>query len=471
MNEMDKKFGKDLTIGSIPKHLLAFSIPMLVGNTLQSGYSIINMFWVGNKVGENGLGATAVSFPIMFILIGLASGATMATSVLVAQYYGAKNYERLKRAVDNSVLICVALSIVLTASGIIFSEWLLRLMDTPASIFDMASSYLKISMGGMILLFLMFLISSILRGVGDTVTPLLFMGLAVLTNATLDPFMIMGIGPFPKMGLNGAAWASVISQALGLALALIYLNRKNHFIAISFRNLVFDKHITWLIFKIGFPSMVQQSLVSIGSFFVTSYVNFFGPAAIAAFGVSSRIDMVATMPAVAIGMAATALTGQNLGAQKPERVKEIFKWALLIGTIISGFVSILAIVFPKFILSIFIHHEPVLQIGIHYLYIVGPCYFLFALMFVSMGIVNGAGQTMVTMVFSLLSLWAVRVPLAAYLSRHTYLGMKGIWIAMAAGFVVTAGISYLYYLSGRWKKSAIKIQTPAEESLQPALDV
>jgi putative MATE family efflux protein len=462
---MEEKFGRDLTVGSIPRHLLAFSIPMLVGNVLQSGYSIVNMYWVGNKVGENGLGATAVSLPIMFILIGMAAGATMAASVLVAQYYGAKDFARMKKAVDNSFIICIALSIVLTVGGITFAESLLKMMDTPPAIFSLASTYLKISLGGMILLYMMFLIASILRGIGDSVTPLMFMGLSVLINAVLDPFMIMGIGPFPKLGLNGAAWASVISQSFGVALALIYLNKKNHFIAIGLRKIAFDKHITLLIFKIGFPSMVQQSLISIGSFFVTSYVNFFGASATAAFGVSSRIDMVATMPALAIGMAATALTGQNLGARKPERVKEIFKWALLMGTMISGFISILAISFPRIILSLFIHHETVLQIGIDYLHIVGPCYFLFALMFVSMGIVNGAGQTMVTMVFSLVSLWVVRVPLAAYLSRHSSLGTNGIWIAMAAGFVVTAGVSFLYYLSGRWKKSAIKIQ-----SMQPAVD-
>jgi putative MATE family efflux protein len=468
---MDNKFGRDLTVGSIPRHLLAFSIPMLVGNMLQSGYSIINMIWVGRIVGENGLGATAVSFPIMFILIGLAIGSTMATSVLVAQYYGAKNYEQLKKAVDNSVLISIILSVVLTVGGILCSDYLLRLMDTPAPIFSMASSYLKISLGGMLLLFMTFVITSILRGVGDTVTPLLFMGVSVVFNAILDPFMIIGIGPFPKLGLNGAAWASVISQAIGLTMGLIYLNRKNHFIAIGFRKLVFDKHITWLIFKIGFPSMVQQSLISIGQFFVTSYVNFFGAAATAAFGTAGRIDMVATMPSVAIGMAATALTGQNLGARKPERVKEIFKWALLIGTVISGFVAVLAVAFPHLILSMFIQHEPVLQIGVQYLRIVGPCYLLMALLFVSMGIVNGAGQTMVTMVFSLVSLWAVRVPLAAYLSRHTSLGMKGIWIAMAAGFIVTAAINYLYYLSGRWKRSAVKIQLPADKSIPSAMEI
>jgi putative MATE family efflux protein len=460
----DRKFGKDLTVGSIPKHLLYFSIPMLLGNLIQSGYSIINMFWVGRMVGEDGLGATGVSLSIMFILIGLAAGMTMATSVLIAQFYGANDTNRLKRVVDTSFAVCIVLSIILTVFLISISDSLLKLMDTPPAIFSLASGYLKISLGGVILLYFMFTITSILRGMGDTLTPLWFMGIAVILNAILDPFMIIGIFPFPKMGLNGAAWASIISQAFGLTLGIIYLNRKNHLLAIGFRKLVFDKHITWLIFKIGFPSMIQGSLISIGQLFVTTYVNFFGAAAIAAFSTAGRIDMVATMPAIAIGMAATALTGQNLGAKKPERVNEIFKWAILIGTIISGFIAILTISFPHLIMSVFIHDEPVLAIGVHYLRIVGPCYFLFALMFVSNGIVNGAGQTIVTMLCSLISLWMVRVPLAAFLSRHTSLGLKGIWIAMAAGFVVTSGVSYLYYLSGRWKKTTSKILAPAEEA-------
>jgi putative MATE family efflux protein len=459
----EKKFGKDLTVGSVPKHLLSFSIPMLLANMLQSGYSIINMIWVGNIVGENGLGATAVSFPVMFILIGLAAGLTMATSVLVAQFYGAKNYERLRSVVNTSFTICFILSIILTSLLIGMSDFLLRLMDTPPEIFSLSSTYLKISLGGVILLYFMFTITSILRGIGDTVTPLFFMGIAVIINAILDPFMIIGLCGLPRMGLNGAAWASIISQAIALILGIIYLNRKNHLLSFNFRSLAINRHIAWLIFKIGFPSMIQQSLISIGQVFVTTYVNYFGASAIAAFGAATRIDMVATMPSLAIGMAATALTGQNLGARKPERVKEIFKWAVLMGMIISGFLSILAISFPRLILSMFIHHEPVLDIGIQYLRIVAPCYFLFALLFVSSGVVNGAGQTIVTMIFSLVSLYAVRVPLAAYLSRHTSLAVKGVWVAMAAGFVVTAGVNYLYYLSGRWQKTASRILAPKEE--------
>ncbi len=466
----DMKFGKDLTIGSIPKHLINFSLPMLMGNMLQSGYSIINMIWVGHIVGAGGLGATAVSFPIMFILIGIAAGVSMATAVLVAQFYGARKMDQVKMVVDNSVYLQLTLSTVLITSMILSTNFLLKLMDTPPEIFSMASSYLKISLSGIIFLYLSFTISQILRGLGDTVRPLMFMGAGVILNAILDPFLIMGIFPFPKLGLNGAALASVVSQAVSLTIALTYLNRKSHLVAIHFRRLRFDRHITWLIARIGFPSTVEQCLISVGSAFVTKYVNFFGPSAIAAFGAGSRIDMVAMMPAIAIGMAATALTGQNLGARKPERVKEIFKWALLVGTSISGLVAVFALTFPRLILSMFTHNEAVLAIGVQYLRVVAPCYFLFALIFVSMGVVNGAGQTIVPMIFTLISLWAVRVPLAWYLSQNTSLKVKGIWIAMAAGFMVTAIVGCLYYLTGRWKKASSRIHASKEPIQMPAME-
>ena len=467
----DKMFGKDLTVGSIPKHLINFSLPMLLGNMLQSGYSIINMIWVGHIVGAGGLGATAVSFPIMFILIGIAAGVSMATAVLVAQFYGAKKLDRLKLVVDNSVCLQLTLSAVLITSMILSTNFLLRLMDTPPQIFSMAASYLKISLSGIIFLYLSFTISQILRGLGDTIRPLMFMGTGVILNAILDPFLIIGIFPFPKLGLNGAAFASVISQAISLTIALTYLNRKNHLVAIRFRRLKLDRHIMWLIARIGFPSTVEQCLISVGSAFVTKYVNFFGPDAIAAFGAGSRIDMVAMMPTIAIGMSATALTGQNLGAGKPERVKELFKWALLLGTMISGVVAVFALTLPRFILSMFTHSEPVLAIGIQYLRTVAPCYFLFALIFVSMGVVNGAGQTIIPMTFTLISLWAVRVPVAWYLSQNTPLKARGIWIAMAAGFMVTATIGYLYYLTGRWKKAASKIHAFKEPIQTAATEV
>lgn len=457
---MNAKFGKDLTVGSIPRHLLVFSIPMLIGNLLQTGYQIINTIWVGNIVGEDAVGATAVSFPIIFILIALAGGATLATTILVSQYFGAKDYKMVERVVNNSFSVTLILGIILTVVGIFSSDFLLRLMNTPAEIFSMASSYLKITLAGFILIYFIFLVTSILRGIGDTMTPLIFMAIGVGINAIFDPLLIIGIGPFPKMGLNGAAVASLISQGIAFILAVIYLNRKNHLVAIDPRKFIFDKHQTILLFKIGFPSIIQQSLVSIGAAFITTFVNAFGAAAIAAFGAAGRIDSIAFMPAMSLSMAASALTGQNLGAQKPERVKEIFKWGVIMTSAITLVISIMAVSIPRLLLSMFIHDPVVLDIGVTYLRIEGGSYILFAIMFITNGIINGAGHTMTTMVFSLLSLWVVRVPLAAILS-HTKSGIVGIWIAVVISYGVVMIISLMYYLSGRWKKAVIKtIQQP-----------
>jgi putative MATE family efflux protein len=215
---MDKQFGRDFSKGSIPRHLLSFSLPMLLGNLIQIGYSLINTIWVGHLVGEDAVGAVGISFPILFILIGFAMGITMATTILVSQYYGARDYGMVEKVVNNSFSLPLIVGVALTFACILSRNFLLGLMKTPPENFAMASSYLKIMLLSFILTYMGFLISSILRGIGDTVTPLIFMSVGMGLNAMLDPFLIGGFGPFPRLGLNGAAYATLISQAIALGL-------------------------------------------------------------------------------------------------------------------------------------------------------------------------------------------------------------------------------------------------------------
>jgi putative MATE family efflux protein len=453
---MDKQFGRDFSKGSIPRHLLSFSLPMLLGNLIQIGYSLINIIWVGHLVGENAVGAVGISFPILFILIGFAMGITLATTILVSQYYGARDYEMVKKVVNNSFSLPLAVGVALTFACILSRNFLLELIKTPPENFAMASSYLRIMLLSFILTYMGFLISSILRGIGDTVTPLVFMAVGVVLNAILDPFLIGGFGPFPRLGLNGAAYATLISQVAALSLAFTYLNWKNHLVAFHPRELIFDRHLTFLVFKIGIPSVIQQSLVSIGAMFVTTFVNSFGSAATNAFGAVGRVDMVVIMPAVSMSMAVAALTGQNLGAGKPERVKKIFNSGVIMTSSITLFISLIVVFLSKFILTLFGLGEDakVMEIGISYLRIVGSSYLFFAVMFISNGVINGAGHTLITMAFTLLSLWLVRVPVSWWLSK-TSLGPTGIWIAIALSFLMTMTVSLAYYFSGRWKRSTI----------------
>jgi putative MATE family efflux protein len=454
--KMGKKFGTDLTVGSIPRHLLFFSIPMLLGNLIQISYSLINTIWVGHLVGEDAVGAVGISFPIFFILMGFAMGITLATTILVAQYYGAKDYKMVEKVVNNSFSLPLIIAAVLTTLCILSRNYLLGLMNTPPENFAMASSYLKIMLLSFVLMYMGFLISSILRGIGDTVTPLIFMSIGIGLNAILDPFLIGGFGPFPRLGLNGAAYATLISQGTALGIGFAYLNRRNHLVAFHPKKLIFDRHLTLLVFKIGVPSIIQQSLFSIGAMFVTSFVNSFGSVATNAFGAVGRVDMIAFMPAMSMSMAVSALTGQNLGAGKPQRVKEIFKSGIVMTSSITLCISLIVVFLSKLILTMFGlgDDEKVMEIGMTYLRIVGSCYIFFAVMFISNGVINGAGHTMITMTFSLLTLWLVRVPISWLLSK-TSLGIIGIWIAIALSFLATMVVSLTYYFSGRWKKSVI----------------
>ena len=458
---MNKKFGTDLTVGNIPRHLLVFSIPMLMGNLARTSHSIINIIWVGHLVGEDAVGAAGVSFPVLFVLIGLVIGISMATTILVSQYYGAKNYSMVEKVVSNSFSLSLIIGAFFTIAGILSSDFFLRLMGTPSENFAMASSYLKINLAGFIMLYLGFLINSILRGIGDTVTPLIFTSISMGMNVILDPFFIGGFGPFPLHGLNGAAYATLISEATSLIISIAYLNRKNHMVAFNPKKLILDKHITFLLFKIGLPSVVQQSLVSISTMFITTFVNAFGSAATNAFGAVGRIDMFVFLPAMSMSMAVSALTGQNIGAGKPERVKDVFKWGIALTSSTTIFISLIVVFLSKPILIMFGLGDDakVMDIGITYLHIVGSCYVFFSVMFISNGVINGAGHTIITMVFSLLSLWVIRVPFSWLLSK-TSLGITGIWVAVSLSFAITMIVSLTYYFSGRWKRLVI-VKTPA----------
>jgi putative MATE family efflux protein len=454
------RFGRDLTVGSIPRHLLAVALPMLLGTLINTGYAIINTIWVGKIIGEAAVGATAASFPVVYIFIGLASAATIATSILVSQYYGAKQLDMVERTVNTSFSIAIIFGTLLTVSGVLLTDRILGLMGTPPEVFRLASPYLKISMGGFVLMFLSFLTTSILRGIGDTKTPLLFMAAGVAINAVLDPLLIIGIGPFPKLGLNGAAIASVFSAACALLMGIVYLNRTSHVVAFRPRRLALDRHITLMIIKLGFPSMIQQTLISMSSAVVTSFVNSFGASAIAAFGASMRIDTVAFMPSMAFGMATSALAGQNLGAGKVDRVDQLFKSGAMMSSAIAVFFTVCEVSFPRQLLSMFLNDPRVIDTGVYYLRIVSLANIPFAIMFVSNGIINGAGHTFVTMLFTFISLWLLRVPLAAMLSK-TELGLVGIWIAMTASVTFTMGVSLAYYASKRWQKIVVRTKPAA----------
>jgi putative MATE family efflux protein len=466
---MASRLGTDLTVGSIPRHIVTFSLPMLIGSFLQTAYSFINAIWVGQFLGTGALATVTVSFPVIFTLFGIGMGMTLATNILVAQSYGAKRFDELRRVVDSSTVLIPGLGILLTVLGEVFTPHILRAMDTPADIFEASVGYLRIILLSLPFSFAMFAIRSMLQGMGDSKTPLYFQLVSVVLTTALDPLLIFGWLGLPKLGLNGTAWATLFSQALVLVALMVYLHRQKSPVAPGWPHVRHLGPETRQTFRIGIPASIQQSLVSLGMVMVTGIVNGFGETSTAAFGAASRIDQIAFMPAINFGMAISTLAGQNLGAGHHGRVREVFSWGCLFSGAITLVISAVAVLLPGPLLRVFTPDAAVIELGTSYLHIVGACYVLFGLMFVSNGIINGAGATMITTLISLLSLWVVRVPGAYWLSRHLH-SVKGVWYAIAFSFFVSLACSMAYYFSGRWQRALLEKRRAGPPGAGPKAD-
>jgi len=432
---------------------------MLAGNVLVAAYSFINAMWVGKFLGEAALAAVTVSIPLVFVFMALASGLTMATNILISQHYGAKRDHQLRRVVQSSVLLIGVLSLLLFAAGEYFAPHLLRLMSTPPAVLGLATGYLRIYLFSLPFAFGVYLISAMLRGIGDSTTPLYFQTASVVVLAILDPLLMFGWLGMPRLGLNGTGWSAVITQAAAVLAIFIYLGRKRSPVSPDWRRLRFDGETTLRTLKIGFPSAIQQSLVSIGLLFVISLVNGFGENATAAYGAASRIDQLAFLPAQTFGMAISTLSGQNIGARKYHRVTQTFKWGVLLSVGVTLMASALALFMPQELLRAFTNDQAVIHTGAVYLRTVGLAYALFAISFACNGVINGAGQTLMTTLFSLISLWVVRVPVAYYLSHRLH-AVRGVWYGMAISYTISMLVSLLYYFSGRWRKGIAGKEEP-----------
>lgn len=443
---------RDLTVGSIPGHLVTFSLPLLLGNLLQALYNTVDSIWVGQFVGAEALGAVSASFPIIMFLVSLLIGVSMASTVLVSQFAGARQYDMVRKTITNSLTLAALGSVTVTVIGLILSDWMLAFLNVPEEIHPMASSYLKVHFLGTMFMTGYVFISAILRGLGDSKTPVIFLALAVILNLILDPFFIVGIGPIPALGVSGAAIATVISHAVSFFIAMWYLGRSGKLFDLRATSLKLDKELTRKTLIVGLPSGVQQTIVSMGIMAMSSIVNSFGTGVVAAFGAASRLDQFAMMPAQSLGLATSTLAGQNIGAGKYSRVKEILIWSCAIAAGIALIVTGIAQIAPRILMRLFTSDEQVLRLGGEYLHIVSIGYAAFSLMFVFNSLVRGAGDTVPGMFFSAFSLWGVRVPLARWLSSMPQLGNRGIWIATAISSFVGAIISIGYYATGRWKR-------------------
>jgi putative MATE family efflux protein len=440
---------KNLTEGNSAGLIFKFAIPMLIGNVFQQLYNIVDSIVVGRYVGKEALAAVGASFPLIFMLISFVVGVAMGTTIIISQYFGARDMKMVQRSIDTMYIYLFVASIIVTIFGIALSGPIFRLINLPVDVMPLAIRYFNIYLTGMIFFFGFNGISSVLRGLGDSKTPLYFLIISTLMNVALD---LLFVAVF-KWGVAGAAWATVIAQAGAFITGIIYLNRTHEVVKLNSLKLVFDKAIFKKSMMIGLPTGLQQTFVSLGMLAIMRIVSGFGTNVIAAYSAAGRLDSLAGMPAMNFGAALSTFVGQNLGANKPERVKQGLKATFMMSGALALLTSLFVIVFRHNLMGLFTKDTTVIDIGADYLVIVSSFYLFFSTMFVIGGVMRGAGDTIVPMFITLFALWAIRIPSAWILSG--LFGVNGIWWSIPVAWFIGMTLSYLYYLKGNWKSKVV----------------
>lgn len=440
---------RDLTRGNPGKQILIFALPMLLGNVFQQLYNIVDTIIIGRYIGTDAVAAAGASFPVIFVLISLVIGITTGTTIIISQYYGAKDYEKVKRAIDTAFIILFFGSIFLTVLGLLLIGPIWKLLALPEHLVPDATLYFSVYAIGLVFMFGYNGVSGVLRGLGDSKTPLYFLIIATILNIILDLLFVLVFG----WGIAGVAVATVMAQGISFGLSVLYLNRYHQLIRVSYSGLVFDRDIFRKSLRIGIPTGLQHTFVSLGMIALLRIVNGFGTNTIAAYTIAGRIDSFAAMPAMNFSMALSTFVGQNLGANKPERVKSGYRSTLTMTTTISLVVTIVAWLFGRDLMRVFTPDAEVIQIGYEYLVIVSSFYILFSAMFTTNGIMRGAGDTLAPMFITLFSLWVLRIPGSYFLSLR--MGTDGIWWGIPMAWFFGWLFSWIYYRTGKWRSKAV----------------
>lgn len=444
-----------LTEGPIAKTLILFSLPILLGNVLQTLNGSINAVWIGKYLGEGALAATSNANIIMFFLISSIFGFAMAAVILIGQNLGAKKTHEAKKVVGTSTVFFLILSILVAAFGLLFSTTILTWMNTPPDVKDLAVTYTRILFAGVPFMFGFNLIMAILRGSGDAKTPFYFLLLSAILDVILNPVLIDGIGPFPKMGIAGSAVATFISQLISFVLLIMYLYRKKYFLRITKEDLPLLR-INWMVIRTliqkGVPMGLNMVVVSVSNLLLVHLVNSYGSESTAAFGVAMQISSYVQMPAMAIGGAVTSMAAQNIGAGLWGRVNRITWTGVGVNIVMTGLIVVVLTLFNREVVSLFLPPEgKAITLGVHINNITLWSFIIFGVFNVVAGVVRSAGSVVFPLVVAFIALLLVRIPLATMLS-HQY-GFDVIWWSFPVSFSVAVTLNLLYYQFGKWREA------------------
>lgn len=449
------KKANNLTEGSIIRSILSLSIPIIFANILQTAYQLTDTFWVG-RLGSDAIAAVSISFPIIFLIISLGSGLAMAGTILVSQFKGEENKKAVDHITSQTLILVLNISIILAVIGYFLSPHIVELMHAEQEVYDGAVSYLKISFIGMVFVFMYMVFQSLMRGVGDVKTPMYIVMGTVLLNLVFDPLFIFGYGIIPAFGVSGAAVATIATQGLAALIGITILLKGKHPIQLHMDDLKPDTVLIKKMFKIGMPASIEQSARALGMTVMTFLVAAFGTMSLAAYGIGVRILSFIIIPALGLSMATSTLVGQNIGAGKVMRAEEITKLSSRIGFIVLSVVGVITFYFAGSISEIFIPGETeTIHESAIFIKIMALTYGFIGIQMAINGAFRGSGNTMISMILSIVSLWVLRFPIAFFLSRYTDLEAVGIYISFPAANIIAAAITMAWFARGTWKNKKL----------------
>ncbi len=441
----------DLTVGNPLQKILLFMLPVLVGNIFQQVYSAADTVIVGRTLGADALAAVGSTNSIHFVIFSLMSGLSSGVTILTAQYIGAGDREKAKRSVAMVYIIGAAMALLCTGLGLLFLRGLFVVLKIPQELYDDAYVYQLICIGGFAGVLLYNMVSSLLRAIGDSTTPLVFLIIASVVNIGLDFLFILAFG----LGVAGAAYATILSQTLSGVTCLIYSMKRYELFRLKLSDFRIEGRFLWDHVKTGLPISVQNSITGIGVMFFQSALNGMGPDAIAAYTACSKIDTFTVSPMFAIATALVTFTAQNFGAGKKDRIREGVKVSLIAEGIFSVVMGAVLIVSCKALVSIFVGKEELEVLRLSGIYMTIESCFLWsaAVLFIFRAAVQGIGETRIPMLGGVLEL-SMRITAAVVVSR--IFGFVGISVATPMAWIAAAALNMIYYFARSKKDFGLK---------------
>ena len=457
---------RDLTAGNVMSGIVMFAIPLLIGNLAQQMYNTVDAIVVGQYVGDAALGAVGLGGTVLNLILVLFMGISTGATIVVSQYFGAKDRERLSRAVGTTIMLTVISGIVMSVIGALLSRPLLMLLGTPDSMLDLATDYLVIIMIGLTGSGLYNILSGVMRGMGDSISPLLYLLVACGLNIVLDLMFVVWFG----MTTDGVAWATIIAQAISAVLCIRRLYRMKDVLELNRKTLRMDGGITKRVVRLGVPAGLTQMIFSLSNILVQALTTSLGAYVVTATTAIMRVDGFAMMPNFTFGIAATTFTGQNVGAKRMDRVKQGTKATLILALGASTVLVIGILIFGETLMRVFTQTESIVNLGVGMMRLLAIGYIAFAVTQTLQGVMRGAGETVIPMWISIITTVALRMPIAylwAWLSRsEMYPNGDPVCLygSLLIAWITACLLSIFFYIRGKWRKRlAETLQTDANE--------